>query len=54
MARKPSIRLRLASAILGRHAKDFIPPLSYYDRFGPGFTGTLNDYRTKAERGDAV
>lgn len=50
MARLP-IRLRLAKAILGKHAKDFIPPLSFFDR--PGYTGTLNDYRTKAEQLEA-
>jgi hypothetical protein len=50
---KPTIRLRLARAILGRHAKEFIPPLSLYDRFGAGFTGSLNDYRSKAEQLEA-
>jgi hypothetical protein len=47
---KPTIRLRLARAILGRHAKEFIPPLSYFDRFGSPFSGSLNDYRSKAEQ----
>ena len=50
---RPTIRLRLARAILGRHAKDFIPPLSYFDRFGSGFAGQLNDYRSKSEQLDA-
>jgi phage portal protein BeeE len=49
---RPTIRLRLARAILGRHAKDFIPPLSYFDRFGT-FAGRLNDYRSKSEQLDA-
>jgi hypothetical protein len=50
---KPTIRLRLERAILGRHAKEFIPPLSLYDRFGVGFTGSRNDYRSKAEQLEA-
>jgi hypothetical protein len=50
---RPNIRLRLARAILGRHAKEFIPPLSFYDRFGSGFSGRLNDYRSKAEQLEA-
>ena len=50
---KPTLRLRLARAILGRHAKEFIPPLSYWDRFGSGYGGRLNDYRTKAEQLEA-
>src|SRR5215207_5164484 len=52
MARQP-LRLRLAKAILGRHAKEFIPPLSFYDRFGSGFGGRLNDYRSKTEQLEA-
>src|SRR4051812_19367513 len=48
---QPSIRLRIARAILGKSAKDFIPSLSFFDR--TGYTGTLNDYRTKGEQLEA-
>jgi HK97 family phage portal protein len=47
---KLTLRLRLARAILGRQAKEFIPPLSYYDR---GSMARLNDYRTKADQLEA-
>jgi hypothetical protein len=50
---KPTLRLRLARAILGRHAKEFIPPLSFYDRFSSMFGGTVNDFRSKAEQLEA-
>jgi HK97 family phage portal protein len=46
MARAP-LRLLLARAILGRHAKDFIPPLPLDDGFGAGGSGRLNEYSTK-------
>jgi HK97 family phage portal protein len=41
------LRLRLAKAILGRRAKEFIPPLPLFD--GDGFAGSarLNDYTSK-------
>ncbi len=47
---KPPIRLRLAKAILGNRAKEFIPSLSYFDGFGGGVGPNLNDYVTKREQ----
>lgn len=49
MAKAP-IRLRLAKAILGSHAKDFIPPLSSFDGYSSGLSGRLNDYVTKSDQ----
>jgi HK97 family phage portal protein len=49
MARAP-LRLRLAKAILGTHAKDYIPSLSSIDGFGSGGSARLNDYATKSEQ----
>src|SRR5690242_16623764 len=51
MAKAP-LRLRLAKAILGTKAKDFIPSLaSLNDGWGPGAAPTsLNDYVTKSDQ----
>jgi HK97 family phage portal protein len=46
MAREP-FRLRIAKAILGTHAKDFIPPLLNDGFDSLGGAGRLNEYSTK-------
>src|SRR5215217_6248725 len=54
MARAP-LRLRLAKAILGSKAKEYIPSLSsLYDGWGYGATGApLNDYVSMGAQLDA-
>src|SRR6476660_5586587 len=49
MANAP-LRLRLAKAILGSHAKEFIPALSPFEGAGFGAGGRTNDYATKQEQ----
>lgn len=49
MARAP-FRLRLAKAILGSKAKEFIPPLPSDGDFWGASGARLNDYRTKQEQ----
>jgi hypothetical protein len=44
---KPTLRLRLARAILGRHAKEFIPSLAPDEGLLFGPTGRINDYKSK-------
>lgn len=52
--RRPPLRLRLAKAILGSHAKEYIPSLSsIFDGWGTDATGRLKHYRTKSEQLDA-
>lgn len=43
-------RLRLAKAILGSRAKEFIPPLPLDDGFGFGGAGRLNNYTSKPDQ----
>src|SRR5690349_20226687 len=47
---KPTLRLRLARAILGRHAKEFIPALAPDEGLLFGPTGRINEYRTKPDQ----
>ncbi len=47
MPQKPSLRLRLASAILGSRAKEYIPALSPFDGMSFDGAGRLNQYDTK-------
>src|SRR5689334_21460111 len=49
MARQP-LRLRLARAILGRQAKEFIPALAPDEGIIFGPSGRINEYRTKPEQ----
>jgi hypothetical protein len=53
--KRPPFRLRLAKAILGSKAKEYIPSLgSIYDGWGYGSTSTpLNDYTGKNEQLEA-
>lgn len=44
------IRLRLARAILGARAKEFIPPLTTFDGWGMDATGRLKSFKTKPEQ----
>lgn len=48
--RRLPIRLRLAKAILGGKAKEFIPSLSYWDGYGGGVAGRFNDYLTARDQ----
>jgi hypothetical protein len=48
--RRPPIRLRLAKAILGSKAKEYIPALSLFDGingWGTDATGRLKNYVSK-------
>src|SRR4051794_16754930 len=48
--RRLPFRLRLAQAIAGSRAKDFIPSLDLLDRWRDGTPGSLKDYRSKQEQ----
>ena len=47
---KALLRLRLGRAILGSKAKDFIPPLSYFDGWNPSVSGRINEYVSKRDQ----